>query len=121
KHYNTTRLLQLPLAMGKIWQKNRFQTDLFLGTAVNLSTHSEGRTLYKDQVVNYEGASNAIISNQWSLHALLGSRLTYYINDHVGISTGFQCQKSLTNWSNEENVSMRPMIINWHVGTNYKF
>lgn len=121
KHYNKTRLLQLPFGLGKTWHQRRFQTDLLLGGVVNLWTQNQGRTLYQGQVVDYKGQSNAVISNQWSIHAMLGTRLTYHLNESIGLSTGIQLQKSLSNWSNEEITTMRPLIFNWHVGTSYHF
>lgn len=121
KHYNTTQLVQLPLAAGKTWHKNRHRTDLFLGAAVNLWTQNKGRTLYNGQLLDYSGSSNEIISNEWSLHALLGARWTYQLSENLGLSTGFQMQKSLSNWSNKDNETMKPMIINWHVSTSYHF
>lgn len=121
KHYNKTRLLQLPFGLGKTWHQRRFQTDLLIGAVVNLWSQNQGRTIYKGQVVNYKGQSNAVISNQWSMHAMLGTRLTYHLTENIGLSTGIQLQKSLSNWSNEENATMRPLIFNWHLGSSYHF
>jgi hypothetical protein len=107
--------------VGKTWQKNRFQADLYLGAAVNLWSQNQGRSLLQGQILDYEGSSNAVINNEWALHALFGSRLSYRLSDRVGLSTGIQLQKSLSNWSSENTVKMRPGIFNWHMGMSYYF
>ena len=121
RHYNTIQLLQIPVAVGKSFLKNKWQTDVMVGTSLNFYAENNGRTLIQGQVIDYEGANTALWSNQWKWNALVASRLTYRMNTQLGISTGIQFQKSLSNWSLETDIKMRPQFINLEMGLNYMF
>lgn len=119
RHYNQTRLYQIPLAVGKTWTFKNWQADVLFGGSLNFLSENKGRTLYLGEIQDYDGAATDFLENQWNLHGLLMGRLSYRINDHFGLTTGVQFQKSLTNWSTESNIQMRPNVLNWEVGMNY--
>jgi hypothetical protein len=52
-------------------------------------------------------------------NTLLGGRLTYYLNSNLGIMTGFQFQKSISNWSIEQDIKVRPSWVNLSLGLAY--
>ena len=120
RHYNTVQLYQMPLTIGKWWQKGRWSTDVHLGTAVNVLTRQSGRTLYQGEVVYYQEASPEIIQSQWRIHALAASSLSYRLGKRLDLSTGIQIQRSLMNWSNESGIKMHPMIYSLELGCRYR-
>lgn len=119
KHYNTIKIYQIPFAIGKTWISNKWQTDLLIGGTVNILTNNEGRTLFNDEIQDYNSTSTDFLSNQWKLNAMITGRLTYRLNDQFGITTGIQLQRSLINWSTEQNIKMHPSIISLEFGVNY--
>ncbi len=121
RHHNRVRLVQVPVAIGKTWTIKNWQADLLIGGAVNVLTQNTGRTLYQGTLQEYDGRSTDLLENQWNIHGLLMGRLGYNFNDHFGITTGFQVQKSLNNWSAEQHIKMRPAILSWEMGVSYRF
>ncbi len=121
RHFNKTRLLQIPFAVGKTWQIRKWQADILLGGSLNIISRNEGRTVYQDGLQNYNGSSTDFLNNQMKLNGMLSGRLTYLLNSHVGITTGVQFQKGISNWSKEQDVTMRPNIFNLEMGVTYSF
>lgn len=119
RHFNTMTLLQLPVGIGKSWSEGRWQTHLLVGAVANLSFTRSGRTIFQDELLDYNGSAPDIWSDQLSFSALLSGGLRYRLTDRLGLITTFQYQYSLTNWSAEAGVSMRPHILNWSVGVGY--
>ncbi len=118
-HHNTVRLYQIPFAVGKTWASKKWQTDVMLGGAITVLSNNNGRTLYQGEIVDYDDTSTGFLSTRGKLHALLAGRLTYAITKNMGITTGIQFQKSLSNWSREQNIRMRPNILNLELGLKY--
>ncbi len=119
RHHNTTRLFKLSAGLGKTWRFNSFQTDIYLGGAMNAISQNQGRTLYNDAVIDYNGPSNVLFQNQFRLDGMLGARLHYYLNHRVGLTTGIQVQKSLMNWSRQADITMNPGSLSVQMGLSY--
>ncbi|MEZ4961877.1 MAG: hypothetical protein R2830_18760 [Saprospiraceae bacterium] len=119
RHHNTVRLYQIPFAVGKTWASKKWQTDVMLGGAITVFSKNNGRTLHEDELLDYDGTSTSFLSTQGKLHALLAGRLTYAITKNMGITTGIQFQQSLSNWSREQNIRMRPNLLNLELGLRY--
>ena len=119
RHYNTTRLFQLPIAIGKSWSSKKWQKDIFIGSAINLATQNTGRTRFNGAIVDYDGATTNFIDNQWKLSAFIAGRLTYKLNDHLGLTTNLQFQKGLSNWSTESTINIRPNVFSAELGFSY--
>lgn len=121
RHYNRISLIQAPITMGKSWLFNSFQTDVYLGGSLNILSQNEGRTYYDDMLIDYKGTSNTIIHNQWTVDAIIGGRIHYFIDQNIGVHTGFQVQKSIMNWSKENQMDMYPVSFNWYLGASIRF
>jgi len=119
QHYNISRLIKLSMGMGKSWRFHSFQTDVYLGGMLNSWVQNQGRTLSKDEVVDYSGASNSLFQNQFTAEGMMGIRLHYDLNPNIALSTGLQAQKSLMNWSNQNGINQYPASINWSIGLKY--
>lgn len=118
-HYNRTRALKVPLAFGKTWRFKSFQTDVYVGGAIGVLSNNRGRTLLEGAVIDYDGSSTPFIENQWTVDGLMGARLHYLLLEDLAIMTGIQAQKSLTDWSREKDITMRPVSFSWQVGLSY--
>lgn len=119
RHYNTTKLFKVSAAIGKTWRFNSFQTDIYLGGALNSLVHNQGRTVDQDTIINYNGSSNSLFQNQLTLDATFGVRLHYFLNQNIGLTTGFQTQKSLMNWSNQTDINFYPLSFGLQLGLSY--
>ena len=120
KHYNKIQRLQIPIAIGKTWKfNNRLQADILVGGSFNILSTYQGRTLYQGEIANYEDISKDIFNSKMNINGLLNGRLTYHFKNRLGITTGFQYQKSLTNWSAEPNVKILPRVMSWQLGLSY--
>ncbi|MCI5080649.1 MAG: hypothetical protein MRY78_03100, partial [Saprospiraceae bacterium] len=119
RHYNRVQLYQIPIAVGKTWKIRNWQADLMAGTAVNILSENQGRTLYQGELQYYQGTSTRFIENQWAIHGLLMGRVTYQVNDYFGLSAGFQFQKSITNWSAEPDIRMHPNFFSGELGISF--
>lgn len=118
-HYNTTKLLKVSLAAGKTWRFNSFQTDVYLGGALNSWVHNQGRMFYEDAVTDYNGTSNAFLQNQSTIDGVMGARLHYFLSQNIGLTAGFQSQKSLMNWSKQDNINSHPVSFSLQLGLSY--
>ncbi len=121
RHYNQTRIYQIPFALGKTWSFKQWQADVLFGGSLNILSQNKGRTLYLGEIQDYDGASTDFLNPQWNIHVLFMGRLSYRINDHFGITTGIQLQRSLTNWSTESSIKMYPNVLSWELGMSYQF
>lgn len=119
RHFNKTRILQIPFALGRTWALKKWQADVLLGGALNILSKNTGRTLYQGEIQAFNGSSTNFINNQMKFNGLVVGRLTYHLKPHIGITSGFQFQKSLSNWSTESDINMRPNIINVDLGITY--
>jgi len=119
RHHNQAQLIQIPLAVGKTWLHRNWQGDLLAGGALAVYTHHQGRTLYREELQDYAGPTTEFSDNQWQFSVVLAGRLTYRINEHLGITAGVQWQRSLSNWSTETNISMHPRVVSGSLGITY--
>ncbi|MEL7534153.1 MAG: hypothetical protein AAFN10_22805, partial [Bacteroidota bacterium] len=118
-HYNTSKLLKLSLGVGKSWRLNSFQVDTYLGGALNSLVQNQGRTLHDESIIDFSGASNSLIKNQFTADGILGGRLHYYLKQNLGLTIGCQVQKSLMNWSNQDNIKVLPATFSLQLGLSY--
>jgi len=119
EHYNSIRLLQIPVSIGKSWGKDKWQSHILVGGFFNIPLSVTGRTLYQGEVVDYDDTSTAIWSNKLGFGASLSTGLNYQLTDKLGLMTTLQFQQNLTNWSAEPGVTIRPSILNWSLGARY--
>lgn len=117
RHYNRTQLVQIPVALGKTWTiKRRWQADVLIGGALTVYSSNTGRTFYQGEIQYYDEGPAEFLENQWKVHGLIMGRMTYHISPYLGVTTGIQLQKSLSNWSTEQNIQMHPNVLNWEIG-----
>ncbi|MDX2136270.1 MAG: hypothetical protein SFV52_15915 [Saprospiraceae bacterium] len=116
RHYNTTRILQVPVAIGKTWRNKSWQADVLVGGAAAVWTQNNGLTRYQGALLSYSGSKTALINTQWNINGLLKGRLTRLLSDRIGVTAGAQFQKSLTNWSAENGVRMHPNVLSFELG-----
>lgn len=119
RHYNKTQLFKASLAVGKHWRFNSLQTDVYLGAAMNSWVRNQGRMFSENTIIDYNGASNSFFSNQWTVDGVLGVRLHYLLLPNIGLTTGFQTQRSLMNWSNRDDINFYPVSFSLQVGVSY--
>ncbi|MEL6836055.1 MAG: hypothetical protein AAFP77_23865 [Bacteroidota bacterium] len=120
QHFNSFTLIQVPLAIGKSWGKGNLQSHLLLGGIANLSLSRQGQTLFQAELVDYDDDNGPEIwSSKLGFGAMLSGGLSYRLTDRLGLLTTLQYQRSLTNWSVEDGVRMRPSILNWSFGVRY--
>ncbi|MBK9255174.1 MAG: hypothetical protein IPM42_06760 [Saprospiraceae bacterium] len=119
RHYNKTKLFKISMALGKTWKFSSFQADIYLGGALNTIVHNQGRMFYNDSIIDYNGSSNILFNNQMTADGIFGARLHYFVNKNIGLTTGFQTQKSLMNWSNQENINFYPVSYGLQLGLSY--
>lgn len=119
QHFNSFSLLQLPFAVGKSWGEKKWRTHLMLGGVASLSFSRTGRTLYAGKVADFDNDRPSIWSDKIGFNAMLGAGFSYNFTDRFGLVTMLQYQRSLSNWSLEEGVTMRPHILNWSFGAKY--
>lgn len=118
-HYNKTKLLKASIGLGKSWRFHSFQTDVYLGGALNGLVQNQGRTFHQDTILDYNGSSNSLFQNQLTADGFLGARVHYFLTRNMGITTGVQVQKSLMNWSNQENINFFPASFSLQLGLSY--
>jgi hypothetical protein len=121
RHFNKIQLYQVPLAVGKRWKFKNWESSIQIGAALNLASFYQGRTIQSGQVIELQKNSNPLIENQWKIHAIAGGQISYFLNNHIGISANIQYQRSLANWSKNSEVNMFPTILNLGLGMNYRF
>lgn len=119
RHYNRTQLFKVSLAAGKSWRFNSFQFDVYLGGALNSLVQNQGRMLFDNSIIDYNGTSNPLFQNQMTVDGVLGARLHYLLNQNIGVTTGFQTQKSIMNWSNQDNINFYPASFSLQLGLSY--
>lgn len=119
RHYNKTKLFKISMALGKTWKFSSFQTDFYLGGALNTIVHNQGRMFYNDSIIDYNGSSNILFNNQMTIDGILGARLHYFVTKKMGLTTGFQSQKSLSNWSIQDNINIHPVTFSFQLGLSY--
>ena len=120
RNYNTTTLLQLPLGVGKEYQLGPLHLGLEIGCSINILGVSRGRTLYQNQVVALNQGGNQLFNSQWGINGFVGARLSYGISDQWSIDFGLSYQKAVNDWSLEENIQMRPQILQGSLGIGYQ-
>lgn len=120
RHFNQYRLYQIPLSVGKSWRLwGRWHTGLSVGGAVNIFAHNRGRNVLMGELEDFDGPATPFLDSRWNLHGLATARIGYRINEKWGLLAEASLQKSLTNWSTEANVRMRPEIVNLGIGLYY--
>jgi hypothetical protein len=118
-HYNQSKLFRASIGLGKSWRFHSFQTDVYLGGALNSLVHNQGRTFNDDTLIDYNGASNSLFANQLTVDGILGARLHYFLSPKLGLTTGIQAQKSLMNWSNQDGMNFYPLSFGLQFGLSY--
>jgi hypothetical protein len=118
-HHNRSTMVNVSFAFGKSWRFNSFQTDFYLGSALNSIVHHRGRALHNDSIIDFNGPSNSLIKNQGKIDGMLGVRFHYFLNRHIGITSAFHMQKSLMNWSIEDGVNYAPVSYGLLLGLSY--
>ncbi len=119
QHFNSLSLLQVPIGIGKTWGNGRWQSHLLVAAVVNFSFTREGRMVYQSELVDYSGSSLEFWSDKLGFSAMLSGGLRYRITDRLGLMTMLQYQHSLSNWSTEAGITMRPHMLNWSFGASY--
>ncbi|GAB4407815.1 MAG: hypothetical protein OHK0039_10470 [Bacteroidia bacterium] len=64
RHFNKTQLFKASLAIGKNWRFHAFQTDVYLGGALNGLARNEGRTFFEGEIMDYNRTANPFFQNQ---------------------------------------------------------
>lgn len=119
-HYNQSRMLKAFGTFGRSWQFKSFQGDLYLGAAINTLVNNNGRLLYEEQILTYNGVENTAFSNLYKIDGLVGFRLLYPLNHKLSISSSIQWQKSLLDWGATNNRSLYPSSFGVQMGLSWR-
>jgi hypothetical protein len=120
RHYNQYQLIQIPFAVGRSWSiSQKIFAEVSLGGAVNILAFNKGRSVDQGRIIDFNHSSTPFLDNRWGFHAMGSVKLRYKIHEHVGILLDVGLQKSLSNWSTETNVLMRPMMRHIGLGIFY--
>ncbi|MDF1698200.1 MAG: hypothetical protein P1U56_20295 [Saprospiraceae bacterium] len=119
QHYNSIQLIQLPFALGKSWNFGNVSLDMYLGSSLNIIWSNSGKTLFEGEIIEYSNDNNSLFSNSGKLNGLIGTRLAIPITTKLGITSGFQWQRSFSDWSKTNSVKINPQIMNWEFGLVY--
>lgn len=120
RHFNQYQLYQIPFAIGKIWPiKQKWCIEMSVGGAVNVLAINRGRNLYRGNIIDFNDAFTPFMDNRWGFQAMGSVKLLYKVNKHIGLLMDVGVQKSMTNWSSEANVQMRPLTKNLGLGMYY--
>lgn len=120
QHYNTSNLVKVMLGAGKSWHTQKWRVDLYVGTTCNVIVNNQGRTLYRGEIIDYDGSSNIVLDNALSFEGFIGARLHYMISRNISITSCLQLQRSITAWSGQTEVSMHPTTDALQVGFGYR-
>lgn len=120
QHFNRTELFQVPIAIGYAWETGPWTANVGGGTAFNLLTTHTGKTIINGSIAEYGNADNDILSTKLGVNGLLYGAVTYRIRQRWGITASTSFQKSISNWSTEPDISMKPTVLNFALGLSYK-
>lgn len=121
RHFNKIQLYQIPLAVGKRWRLKNWEAAIQMGATLNIASLYQGRTIQLEQLIEIASNTHPFIESQWKIHASAGGQVSYYLNNHIGVSANIQYHRSLDDWSKSSEFSMFPSILNLGLGMNYKF
>jgi hypothetical protein len=116
RHFNSIQNIQLPIELGKRWSKRRFGAEVAGGPIFNLYSQRRGRNSVNDELLIYGGSGKPIFNNQLHVSAMIAGRIQYRITPMFELSLGIQYQQSISNWSGETGVTMRPQIFLTEIG-----
>lgn len=120
RHFNRYRVFQVPVAIGKSWKlAGNWYASISIGAAVNIYGYNNGRNVRQGILEDFNSSSTLFMDSRWNLHGLAMAKIGYRINNKWGILAQADMQKSLTNWSKESNIQMKPEIINFGIGLYY--
>lgn len=120
QNYNSSKLLKGSIGLGKSMRWYSLETDFFLGALVNLVVFNEGRTYFKDTIVDYRGYSNSFYQNQYAVDLLAGLRVHYRLNAQLRLSSSLQVARSLNDWSSDADFAINPTMFSLQFGFSYK-
>lgn len=121
KHYNSTSIYSIPFAVGKSWRCRKWQIDLLAGGSVSIKTNNIGKTVFNEEIIEYDASETEFLNNNFKWNAMVSSRLTYYPVSRFGITASLSYHKSLMNWSLEDGIHMYPEWMNVGLGISYDF
>jgi len=121
-HHNQYRIFQVPLLFGRsINFKERWRMNLSLGGALNIHSLNKGRNVYQGELTDFSSSSTEFLDSRFYTHFLTQYDIGYKFNEKWGVLFQMGYQKSLTNWSVESNVQMKPSILNLNIGVYHSF
>jgi hypothetical protein len=116
RHYNSIQIVQLPIELGKRWSGRHFGSEIAGGPIFNFYSQRKGRTSVNDELLIYSGRGAPIFNNQLHISAMVAGRIHYRFTPMVDLSLGIQYQQSVSNWSGEAGVTMRPQVFLFEIG-----
>lgn len=119
-HYNRNRMLKVFGTFGRTWEYKTIRGDFYLGAAFNTLVNNNGRLLYEEQILNFNGVENAAFSNLYKIDGIVGFRILYPLNNKMSVTSSIQWQKSLLDWGTADNRSYYPSSLGVQMGLSWR-
>lgn len=121
RHFNQITLLQVPVGIGKNHSFKSFVISYCAGASVNIMGMINGRTLLQEEVIDLESSGDDPFNADWAINGFVGAQLSYAVNKNWQLGLGLNYQRAFSNWSLEDNIDMRPQILNASLNVSYLF
>ncbi len=119
-HYNRYSTLAVPVSFNYHIRRGKFDLFIGLGTSLRISMNSTGRTSIGDEVVDF-GTNNIIHKRNLVFGVLSELGVNYDLNERFFLGLRANGVQYFTNWSAEENLSMRPGIVHGQILAGIRF
>jgi len=120
RHYNSIEIIQFPFALGRSFSMNKLEIGIYGGGSLNIQTSAQGKSLFNDSITEYASQDELLISKDLKFSGMLYGRLAYSLSERVSLSLNLQLQRSLTDWSLEDEITMRPVIFSSMLGFEFR-
>lgn len=110
-HHNQIRVYNIPILINVRKPIRRLELQAGLGASISIIGRSLGRISYQDEVVDF-GPNNMIYENAAQVLLLGELGINYLFKENLYIGARLNFQQSLSNWSSQDDIIMRPRILN---------
>ncbi len=118
-HYNSFQKWAIPVSIKYSLRHRQMEYTFGIGTMFTLSTKTTGKTF--NQTITDYNAANPIYKTGLEIGAMGSFDLNYHFSNKYFIGAQLSAVKSLGNWSQTEEVMLKPMIFHSQLRIGRKF
>ena len=118
-HYNSFQKWAIPVSIKYSFRHRQMEYAFGIGTMLNLTTKTSGKT-FNQSITDYN-AANPIYKTGLEIGAMGSFDLNYHFSNKYFIGAQLSAVKSLGNWSQTEEVMLKPMIFHSQLRIGMKF